>query len=287
MNSSTKTGLIVGGAILAGGAVGTGIALALRKPAASKTPAPQPPSPVPSPVWQIANLQVQASASAYALTLTKTIYSDALLILPQGLMSFTLQVLATNISTTNQTSYFKGRLVAHGTGAVVMQLQQLRGFYPIPPQQTVTCLLTPAQGQQALAVQMLPTGYVDLQLDALSANGSVVQSFTFPNVLQFENATGIQGVGASAACAAKILAGPFWALAGGTQPVGGSTATPQQQALSAARTTMGVLQMTTTCPLQVLQVYAQNQPSLIGYVVAQGSPTAAMLRYNAPTYLPV
>lgn len=185
MQRSTKTALVIGGAVVIAGGAAAVVLANRRKGASTGTPSPKPPTQVaPSPRWQIGTISVTVVAAEVAYTATQALYGDSTVLMPQALQQFSLTLTVTNVSQQNQLSYFSGVLTSHGTGTVIMRLQQLIGYQEWAPKTVITRSLTPTQ---ALVQRVLPTGYADLQISALSPSGQVLQTFNFPNVIDFTN----------------------------------------------------------------------------------------------------
>jgi len=191
MRDTTKTALIAGGSVLGAGAITTGLYLALRpKPT---TPPAQTPPPMPSPVWQIAQVQVVGIPAAYTQFILQSIYSSSLVVLPVRLQDIHFGVYPTNISTTIQNAIFTAQILQHGTGQVILNLRQQEAPQSVLPGGTGSVHLYSQYSAAALAALSLPTGAADLAISATDGTGRTLQTFTFPNALQFENATNIQG----------------------------------------------------------------------------------------------
>lgn len=283
--------MIGGGSVAGAGLLGFGAWWLFGRKPQTVTPTPLPPAQTPpTPVWQVEQVQVVGIPAQYTGTVIQSVYSSSLVLLPMQLQDLHFAVYPTNIATMTKNAIFQAQILQHGTGQVILNLRQKEAPQSVLPGGTGSVHLYSQYSATALAALSLPTGAADLVISATDGTGRVLQTFTYPNALQFENATNIQGVGAGGgtgggACPAKILAGPFWGVYGGAVRVGAPS--PAQQALQQAQAAMAqLLQQGSACPLQVLRV-TSTALRLPGYVVAQGNPTPAILQFAGPTMLPV
>ena len=275
MKHSTKTALIAGGSIVGAAGVG-GLAWWLTRPKATPpTQTPSPPTPL-SPVWTLATTQILATPAQYQGQIVQDVFPASLVAIPDKVQALSFWLYLTNISTQNQRVLFGGQIVQHGSGQVIFTLQQAGAPKTLLPNITGSVqLVTPYSGV-ALASMNLPDGVADLVFNALSADGSITQTFSITNAVQVvhANAGSVQAGG----CPNKVVAGPFWPAYGGAMSVFGPS--PQQMALRDAQAAMASLQRQyPSCSLQVLTVRATNTGTS-GYVVAAGNPPASALRFT-------